>query len=155
MHYWGDKNVDWEGITEAAYYIGFNLRRYGRITVTDMKEKYGTVRVYCYFGWSSIYDMYYNHGYYNNKSKFLNWFDDVVFYKVSNLLNKVLIPYQKIVYKYYYGQALKKWPHLKGEILYDCDHPELLTKYGIKIEKDSNNFWTISIPSLEKKDDEE
>lgn len=41
MHNWGDDDVDWQGISEAAYFIGGFLKRWGRVHVTDMKEKFG------------------------------------------------------------------------------------------------------------------
>ena len=46
MHRWGDPEVDWDGIDGAAAFIAERLRSKG-IHVTDCKEKYGTVRVYC------------------------------------------------------------------------------------------------------------
>lgn len=48
MHDWRDANVDWQGITDAAHWIADRLRGYG-IHVSDAKEKWGTVRVYCSF----------------------------------------------------------------------------------------------------------
>ena len=50
MHVWGDKDVDWQGIDDAASYIGDGLRFWGRVSVSQYKEKYGTVRVYCSLG---------------------------------------------------------------------------------------------------------
>lgn len=45
MHRYGDKGVDWIGISDAAEYIATYLRRFG-VAVLDAKEKYGTVRVH-------------------------------------------------------------------------------------------------------------
>jgi hypothetical protein len=49
MHRWGDPGVDWQGINDAAAFIGGALKTAG-IHVADFKEKFGTVRVYCDLG---------------------------------------------------------------------------------------------------------
>jgi hypothetical protein len=48
MHNWSDKSVDWEGIGSAADEIGHFISRWGRITVSQTKEKWGMSCVYCY-----------------------------------------------------------------------------------------------------------
>jgi hypothetical protein len=58
MHRWGDANVDWQGINNAAEFIAIQLRRWGRIHVLDAKEKWGTVRVYVEFSENSILRFY-------------------------------------------------------------------------------------------------
>jgi hypothetical protein len=82
MHHWGDEGVDWQGIDEAAYYIGRFISRYGRISVSQTKEKWGCACVYCYAP--------------------QNW-------------------YQIFIYRLAYRLAIKKWPHLKEEILEGAD----------------------------------
>jgi len=61
MHSWGDEGVDWKGINEAARYIGVNLRRWGRVGVTQYKEKYGCyddkTRVLTDNGWKYFKDV--------------------------------------------------------------------------------------------------
>lgn len=57
MHRWGDEGVDWEGINNAAEFIAKTLEDQG-LTVTECKEKYGTVRVSCYFNVDSDFDVY-------------------------------------------------------------------------------------------------
>lgn len=120
MHRWGDENVDWRGIEEAAEWIGKNLSRWGRIDVSQTKEKYGEVRVYCSFG-GSLYNLCYPYEY--------------IFYPKLNkfqlFLYKFRIPrwfqkYQQWVYSRVYRAAIKKWPHLTGEILSGADWPEYL-----------------------------
>ena len=44
MHQWGDKNVDWLGIDDAANLIGMGLEAAG--LQVSWKEKFGCVRVY-------------------------------------------------------------------------------------------------------------
>lgn len=57
MHDWSEKDVDWLGIHQAACYIGIRIARYGRVNVTQCKEKWGTARVYCSFGWWDLYSV--------------------------------------------------------------------------------------------------
>ena len=57
MHFWGDEDVDWKGIGDAAEYIGKGLRKWGRINVVQYKEKFGTVRVYCSLGIWSLHEL--------------------------------------------------------------------------------------------------
>lgn len=120
MHNWGDDNVDWEGISKAAYYIGHICIRYGRIRITDMKEKYGTVRVYASFGWHSLFSVYRPHYYFT--TKYNRWMDKVP----MGWMNWFVLPYQSVIYRLAYKKALKKWPHLRDEILDDADYPEYL-----------------------------
>lgn len=100
MHMWGEEGVDWQGIGDAACYIGGFCQRWGRIPVSDMKEKYGTVRVYLYFG-------------------FFDW-------GWKSYLNWLVVPYQHRIYRLAYKKAIAKWPHLREEILCGADWQELL-----------------------------
>lgn len=84
MHRWGDPGVDWEGIEAAGKFIREQLEASG-IVVTDCKEKWGMVRIYC-----------------------------------------ALAPHQAEAYQNAYLNALKKYPHLKAEILGAPDFPEFL-----------------------------
>lgn len=101
MHHWKDKNVDWSGLYDAAYYIATYLGRYGRIHVMDYKEKWGEVRVYILWGMEDRWIPY-------------------------SRLNPILIPYQKWIYRRAYANAIRKWPHLRNEILNGADWQELL-----------------------------
>ena len=126
MHRWGDENVDWKGINDAADYIGLNLRRWGRVNVTQWKEKFGTVRVYCGFGFDQIHSVTHPGFCYSQYPKWL-WILDCKYggYLVKPL-NWIFIPYQKMVYKILYNEAVREWPHLRKEILCCADWPELL-----------------------------
>lgn len=147
MHIWGEPDVDWAGISDAAYYIGRNLRKWGRVGVTDMKEKYGTTRVYCSFGWYSLHSIthpgwafiQYKKGSLLHKLEYsaaVSW--------IVRKLGQLVTPYQKWLYKYLYKQALKKWPHLAGEILLGADWTELLVGLDSRlvIEEDPIKKWT-------------
>ncbi len=127
MHNWGDENVDWPGIYAAARFIGTSLVRWGRVGVRDYKEKYGTVRVYCSLGWAQLHSITHPRHCYARYPQWL-WRWDV--YHGSRLIpflcNWAVIPYHKWLYRRVYAQAVRRWPHLKAEILSAADFHELL-----------------------------
>lgn len=126
IHRWGDEDVDWAGISDAAYWIGAHLRRWGRVNVTDTKEKYGTARVYCNFGWYQFFTITHP-GYHFSRYPAWLWKLDCYYgHHLLRLVNWAVIPLQKILYRYLYKKAVKKWPHLAGEILLGADWSELL-----------------------------
>jgi hypothetical protein len=125
VHNWGEENVDWEGINDAGIYIGDWLAKWTRLQVTQIKEKYGTVRVYCGFGWSCLYSIY--------RPRYC-WVPKWWPYKLDLFLsrylmggiNKMFVPIQMKAYRWRYKKAIQKWPHLKEEILCCADWSELL-----------------------------
>jgi hypothetical protein len=128
MHHWGEEGVDWKGIGDAADWIGKQLVRWGRVSVTQSKEKYGTVRVYLHFGWESPHSITHPGYAYSQYPKWL-WrlcYTRPVLWFFERVLNRVVIPYQQWLYRLVYKLALKKWPHLKREILDGADYPEFL-----------------------------
>lgn len=104
MHIWGKPGVDWEGIDAAAEFIARWLLRAG-VNVSQWKEKFGTVRVYCYFGLG---------------------YTDRVPDRIIDIVNKLIIPMQSAWYRQVYRQAIARWPHLSREIVCCADYPELL-----------------------------
>jgi hypothetical protein len=129
MHDWSDESFDWKGLNEAIYFIGDNLVRYGRVNVRDAKEKYGTARIACNFGFYSLCSITHpRYVWVPYKRDGLLWTINYSswFTKVCRLLNKVVVPYQMFLYKLLYKRAVKKWPHLKKEITVCADHGELL-----------------------------
>jgi hypothetical protein len=127
MHTYGEVDFDWQGISDAGWFIGGWLRKWVKMPVTQIKEKYGTLRVYCMFGWSTIYSIWRPH---------YMWIPQWWPYKLDlwlcytlhliDPLNKVVVPIQKKAYRWRYKLALKKWPHLHDEILDCADWPEEL-----------------------------
>lgn len=126
MHQWGDENVDWKGINDAAEFVGDYCARWARFR-GQTKEKYGTVRFYAHLGYLSLHGLVYPGYVY---SQFPNWLWTLDIYVISPLLQKtfswVWNPWQKFIYKRAYKLAVKKWPHLRKEILSGADHLELL-----------------------------
>lgn len=128
MHNWGDKDVDWEGIGDAAYYIESFCNRYGRLE-GQSKEKYGTVRFHANFGARSFLSITHpGYCHYGPYPKFMVHFDiyyapAILKYTGITLLFSYIHPF---VYNLAYQRALKKWPHLRTEILSGADYPELI-----------------------------
>jgi len=128
MHSWGD-DVDWPGIDDACRYIGENLRRWGRVGVTQYKEKYGTVRVYLLggLGWHSFHNITHPGHCFSRYPKWLWSFDcRVGRYIVPFCFNWIIVPYNKWLYRKLYSNMVKKYPHLREEILCMADIDELL-----------------------------
>lgn len=127
MHSWGDENVDWEGINESARYIGVNLKKWGRVNVRDYKEKFGQIRIYCSFGWHKVHSITHpGHGF----SRYPNWlwkldckYGSII---IPFLFNWFIIPYHKWLYRKLYSDMVKKYPHLREEIVCMADYDKLL-----------------------------
>lgn len=139
MHSWGDEGVDWDGLNEAPYFIGGWLRRWTRMHVSDMKEKFGTVRVYCSFGWDSFYGIFYP-GYCWVKPWWPWKFDLWISKYTMPVLNRVFVPVQMWAYKRRYKKAVQKWPHLYAEIVTGADYGELFE--GVVPGYKHSNYWT-------------
>lgn len=122
MHCWGDVDANGNDICyqigNIAEYIGEWLRKYARINVMQYKEKFGTVRVYCYFGWDDLGSITHPGYYYRPKwGSYCRWIRH---------LNWLIVPLQIAFYRLRYKQAIKKWPHLQDEILCCADYHDLL-----------------------------
>jgi hypothetical protein len=128
MHSWGDDGVDWEGINAAADYIGVWLRKWGRVNVRQIKEKFGTVRIYCTLGWNRFHDIFYpGHCFF----RWPGWavtLDLFISHQLcfSRVLFEVSYPIQRRLYRWRYTKAVEKWPHLREEILSCADWPDEL-----------------------------
>lgn len=127
MHKWGDQGVDWNGINDAAEYIGEFCKRWGRIG-GQYKEKYGTVRFYAQFCHSILSLTHPGYAHYGPYPKWLCTFD--IYYGRALLkytgLAWFFSKWQPFIYNLAYQRALKKWPHLRAEILDCADHIELI-----------------------------
>lgn len=145
LHSWysDDKNIDWKGIGDAAEYIGTSLLKYGRMGVRDYKEKYGTIRVYVDFGWHQLHSVTHPRHVYSQYPKWLWKLDCQYISRVVALFNWIVIPYHMWLYTYIYGRALKKWPHLRSEILQGADHNSLLEKYGVHTVRTDKCVYSI------------
>jgi hypothetical protein len=139
MHNWGSWPDDlFDQIGDIAAEIGDYCVKHGRISVMQTKEKYGTVRVYCHFGWDSLYAIFYPRHCWVKK-----WWPYRLDLAISNwlmpVINKVVVPYQIRVYRTAYRNALIKYPHLYDEIISCADFGEALE--GVEGYKHSD-YWT-------------
>lgn len=127
MHTWGDKDVDWQGINDAAEYIGEFCKKYGRIG-GQTKEKYGTVRFYTDFCFCILNLTHPGHKHYGPYPKWASTFD--IYYGPTALkytgISWFMSKWQPMIYNMAYQNALKKWPHLRAEILDCADHIEMI-----------------------------
>lgn len=140
MHSWGDEGVDWEGINDAARFIARTISLFGRVSVFDYKEKFGTARVYCSFGWSGLYSIWRpTHCWYPKwwPTKLDFWIGQTrPFLKLVDFI----LPLQYKLYAYAYKIAVHRWPHLYNEIVSMADHGELLE--GTVPGYIHSNYWT-------------
>jgi len=139
MHDWSEENFDWSGLNAAGASIGYWLRKWVRMDVRDVKEKFGTLRIYCSFGWSGVYSIW-RPGYcwYPKwwPRQIDSWLSDTVMF---NLLNKIVASVQRKAYVWRYKRAVQKWPHLYKEIVCCADYGELFD--GKVPGYKHNDFW--------------
>lgn len=129
MHQWGDDFKYFAEVGEAAQFIGDYCRKYGRIGVTQTKEKYGTARVYCGFGLYSLHSITHPGYVYSQYPKWLWCFDIGYLSKIIRLFNPVIVRYQMFIYRRAYHLAFKQWPLIKEEIISGADYPEIVSPY--------------------------
>lgn len=148
-----DWSSDWpyfHDVSEAAYYIGSFLRKWGRVGVRQTKEKFGCVRVYLSFGWYQLHSITHPGHCFCRYPQWLWVLDCKYFSKLISLLNFIVVPYHKWLYNKAYQNAIKKWPHIRDEILIDADFPEfiegndeLMAAHWTQYDKDGNPYpWT-------------
>ena len=125
MHNWGD-DFDWKGLDEAITFIETNLVRWGRINVRQAKEKFGTARIYCSLGWYQFHNITHPRTVYSRYPQWL-WELDVYYgTKIVPFLFGWVAHYHAWLYRKVYSMAVKKYPHLREEILCCADYNELL-----------------------------
>lgn len=150
MHDWSSDWPYFEDVGLAAQYIASFLRKWGRIGVRDYKEKWGTVRVYLSLGWHQVHCITHPGYCFSQYPKWLWSLDCLYFSKVVQYLNYLILPYHKWLYNKAYQNAVKKWPHIREEILVAVDYPEfidgnddVMAKYWSVVGPDGKLFqWT-------------
>lgn len=139
MHHWSGNFRYFRHVGEAAFEIGEFCRRWGRINVSQTKEKFGEARVYCGFGWDSFHSithpghMYIRYPDWLAKINSLCWTRPGRF--IFRLINRVIVPYHKFIYSLAYNRAFKKYFYITDEIYYGADSTRdiKLTKYSTKL----------------------
>lgn len=147
MHSWGDEDVDWKGIDDAAYYIAHWLKTWVRMPIQDYKEKFGTVRVYCGFGWYGLYPIWRPSYHWYPK-----WWPMRLDFWIANTwlwtqLNRVVVKVQQRAYAWRYKKAVQKWPHLYKEIVSAADYGELFE--GVVPGYKHSDYW-VTCKELKK-----
>lgn len=126
MHSWGDKDFDWKALDDAGRDLEKFCRRYGRLGL-HVKEKYGTLRAYTHFcSYPILHSLVYPGYVFNQFPKWL-WNLDCSY--LSPCLEWALPhiqKYQSFIYRKGYEKIVKKYPHIKKEIICCADYPELL-----------------------------
>ena len=128
VHYWGEENFDWPGISDAGEFIGEGLKKWGRVNVHQYKEKFGGVRVYCTFGLQSLEQLIRPGWCYARWPVWLRVLTELgwVARKGLHVANIAVVPYHTWLYRRFYRLAVKKWPHLHDEIIEPADWHEFL-----------------------------
>jgi hypothetical protein len=132
-HVWGDKDFDWESLREAEHDIHRVCYRLGRLCVST-KEKWGTLRVTVYWWGGDIRALFYPCRY----GRFCSW---TRWIGLQWLVHK----WQRWVYRYAYARIVKKYPHIRDELLVDADYPEMI-EGGMEVY---NRHWV----SCDNRDD--
>lgn len=116
-------------LDDIAHNIGQYCIKWGRISVTQTKEKYGTVRVYCGFGFYTLHSLIWpNYCYKHPKYPDWLWGLDIKYISpfITKTLGRLLTPWQVFIYKRAYWKYIRKYPHLFDEITDCADYKELL-----------------------------
>ena len=138
IHIWGDKDFDWEaldGAIDTIYWWTCHIGRFGG----QLKEKFGGLRFYAFFSDGTLYSLCKPGYYYCHWPKWWWRFDLAVisrFTRYSGLL-WLIRRWQHFIYNLAYQRAIKKYPHIREEILMDADYLEL-----IKGTEDIQAMWT-------------
>ena len=110
----------------AAWFIHQYLVKYGRISVRQSKEKFGTVRVYCSLGYWGFYNLLNPSHIYVRWPKWLYALDLKYGRPIMQVLNKLIVPYHKFIYRRAYKKAIELYPNIRKNILCTADFPDLL-----------------------------
>jgi len=128
MHIWGDKDFDWQALDNAIHLIWWWSTKVGRFG-GQIKEKWGCLRFYVFFSDGTLHSLCKPGYYYSQWPKWFYWGIDwpiirrVI--KYSGLL-WLIHRWQHFIYNFAYQRAVKRFPHIREEILIDADLLELI-----------------------------
>lgn len=141
-HEWGDDWPYWKDLDNCVSYVYTYSRRWGRLG-GQVKEKFGSLRFYASFGYLSLHTLTYPGYVYSQFPKWLWKLDiDYIGPILRFFFEKPFVKWQMIIYNRLYQNCLKKWPHLRAEILCGADYPELI-KGATRIEETDKEISTI------------
>lgn len=115
-------------LDKIAYEIGNFCVRWGRIPVTQTKEKYGTIRVYNGFGIAGLHGLLFPNYVYKHRH-FPKWLWKLDIYYISKMFSKcdrLILPYQRFIYKVAFYKAMWKYPKYHKHIMSAVDYPEAI-----------------------------
>jgi hypothetical protein len=136
-HHWNDDTFDWKALDKGMTIIS-NICKFARIGV-HMKEKYGSARINVYFFDGTLHSLVYPGYVYNQFPKWLFEFDNNIIQsfflktKLVYILRYIQYPFHMLAYYI----AMSKYPHIRDELCYQSDYPELI--YGGK--DIHNKYW--------------
>lgn len=140
-HDWSEENVDWNGINDCCNILHYICTRWGRFG-GQIKEKYGTVRFYAHMGHISLHSLVYPGYVY---SQFPNWLWKLDCNYIGPFLRfffeRLFVKWNIFIYNYAYQKCLKKYPHLRAELLCAANHPELIK--GATRREDKNTLHIV------------
>lgn len=156
MHSWGSDFKYFADVENAAYEIGKFCKQWGKIQVRQTKEKFGTARIYCSFGCKNLHSFFYPGYVWMGYPRWLYKLLEKLFpnlrihYRIMGFplfvwTYPVLIPWQKFIYRLAYKRALKKYPHIRHEILAVADYWELVDNLYTH-----NEIWELKKEESEK-----
>jgi hypothetical protein len=170
MHYWGDEDFDWDSLNKVIDLFYTYLPLLGRICVHP-KEKYGTLRLDFFHFLSSdtafhslIWPQYLCSRYTSkwrwkvkvNLPGFEDyyipwslWVDRYIFTEilVKTRLIKVFWAYQRLIFNIVTVIAVKKYKHIKDEILHELEFDDLLYKFVKKSIGYKSNWVKVGTKS--------
>lgn len=126
IHLWGDKTFDWKALDGALNELSKWGVRWGRVG-GQIKEKWGCAQYYANFADGTLHNLIYPDHYYIQWPKWVYYNIDYKIIRpiiIYTGLIKIIHFYQRYFYNLAYQKAIKKYPHIKEEILCDCVYPE-------------------------------
>lgn len=113
---------------KALWFVVKNLMRWGRINVSDWKEKYGSLRVYCTFGWYEFHTLVHPGRKYVTWPTWVRTIDikltEVILERLK--LSLVVFAWQKLIYNVVYHLAFRLFPDQALKLYLGMDYPEHL-----------------------------
>ena len=144
MHRWGDEDFDWKALDDAIKIIRRVFLFWG-VPVLQIKEKWGTVRVYVGgFGWSSFFNMMHpDYVYYKWTKPVMvidRWIGRTFLWNL--LVHRPSAAMHAWAYVRAYRKAVEAHPDLAAEILGSADCRELLKGIVPVEDCDHGQVWT-------------
>lgn len=128
-HVWNDGWEYWKDLGDAIHFCKKHWRAWGRIGIAFSKEKWGVFNHNCQFYWGSwpIHELV-KPGYtYYQWPKWLMLIEMEYLSKAVKYIGMrwLVQQWQKLVYNVVLWRALRKWSHIRDELLCDADYDML------------------------------